>query len=354
MITQDSTSSRPKRVAGLVFILLFGTIWAGGTFVADWFVFRGAVRQVDAEFYATTTGRVTYSGLNEHRGSRGRTDYAPDIKFTYEVAGQAYSGDRYRYGQPYLKRAYAAGVIAEYPEGKEVTVYYNPSDSTDSLLQPGLMGIDLSVALFLMPFNVIAIGLWWAVLNQISARIWPRPAGGAKVTDDGFEVRVRLGGSPMVAVLVTVGVLSLLAIFPVAFATSGTNPPMLLMLVTWGVLVAAGLLVFFIRWSKLISGVQDLVIDDTARTVTLPQTMGRKDNLTIPIASVAGIDLETITKRTSKADTSTSYALTIQFIADNDQKRRERIVAWHDESQARALARWIELRLKGRQATKSS
>jgi hypothetical protein len=158
----------------------------------------------------------------------------------------------------------------------------------------------------------------------------------------------------MVAVLVTVGVLSLLAIFPVAFATSGTNPPMLLMLVTWGVLVAAGLLVFFIRWSKLISGVQDLVIDDTARTVTLPQTMGRKDNLTIPIASVAGIDLETITKRTSKADTSTSYALTIQFIADNDQKRRERIVAWHDESQARALARWIELRLKGRQATKSS
>jgi len=353
MAAQVSTSSLPARKGGLVFILLFGTVWSGFTLTADWFVMRGAVRQVIAEFYATTAGQVMHSGLKEHRDSRGRIDYAPDIKFAYEVAGQAYSGDRYRYSEIYLKRDYAADVIADYPEGKEVSVYYNPSEPADSLLHPGLMGIDLSAAFFLVPFNTIAIAIWWAVLSQLSARIWSRPAGGAKIIDDGFQVRVRFGGSPMVAVLATVGVLSLIGIFPIAYTTGGSNPPMRLMLVAWGTIVTAGLLVFVFQWSKLISGVKDVVIDDMARTVMLPQTMGRKESLMIPIASITGIDLEKITNRTSEGDASTSYVPTVSFTTDDGQKRKERIVKWQDESRARALATWIWLRIQGRQVVEN-
>jgi hypothetical protein len=350
MPVEISTPTLPTRKGGLIFVILFGVVWSGFTLTADWFVFRGAIRQVIAEFYATTTGYITHSGLKEHRGSRGRVDYAPDIKFRYEVAGQAFSGDRYRYGQGYTNDKFAARTIEVFPVGKVITVYYNPNDPADSLLQPGLMGVDLFSALFLVPFNMIVLALWWAVLDRLAARIWKRPAGGARIIDDGFQVRVRLGGSPLVAALVTAGVLGFVSVFPIAFTFGGFNPPMFLMLIVWGVIFTAGLLIFIVKWSKLASGVKDLVIDDMAGTITLPETMGRKESLTIPIASITGFDVERNSTRSSKGTNSTTYVPAIWFAADDGQKRKERIVQWYDEPRAHALATWIGLRIQGRQA----
>lgn len=98
-LDKDPTTAPPTPRGGLIVMILFALVWSGFTFAADWFIFHSAILQVIAESYPTTKGRVTFSGLAEHRSSKGRTSFTPDVRFSYEVAARSFSGDRYRYGQ---------------------------------------------------------------------------------------------------------------------------------------------------------------------------------------------------------------------------------------------------------------
>jgi hypothetical protein len=65
--------------------------------------------------------------------------YTPLVRYSYVVGGQAYAASR-RDMVPYERASYsefekAEAVIAEYPKASEVSVYYNPANPKQSLLE---------------------------------------------------------------------------------------------------------------------------------------------------------------------------------------------------------------------------
>jgi hypothetical protein len=67
-----------------------------------------------------------------------RENFAPSVKYSYEVRGRRYTGQRLRSLQITSSfRGPSERVAEAYPAGKQVTVYVNPLYPTDSVLEPG-------------------------------------------------------------------------------------------------------------------------------------------------------------------------------------------------------------------------
>jgi hypothetical protein len=348
MPTRVSTGLSPQSFVGGCILAVFGLAWSGGVLTFDVVEFSGIYHQLAALSYATTPGRVISSEVKVIRSKRKseRNAYSPNIRFSYEVDGKPYEGNRYRYGQMATADKSAALTVAQYPAGAAVTVYYRPSDPNESLLRPGVMGCDLFVLLFMLPFNVVMLFIWWAFGNQLILRRVKRTAGGARVVDDGFQVRVRLAVfTPVMAAAVTTCVLGFCAIF-IVLLTVGSNPSLEFMFGVWCTLLVAGLLAGIKRAMRLAAGDLDLVIDNMEKTVRLPRGMGRKDVVTVPIANITGVGVETTSKQGAEGETTYRYAPTIFYSTSDGSKFKVPLVEWFDESRARDLASWIGERLQ--------
>jgi hypothetical protein len=341
----ENIGRRPSSLGGAVGMGLFALIWSSLALVFDGFLGWSAYCQIRAQNYATTTGVVTHSEVERHAGGKNTT-YSPNIKYTYTVAGKAYSGDRYRFGTGSSNDSSARRIVDEHPVGKQVPVYYNPDDPAEALLQPGLDGSDLFLAMFLLPFNLVMLAIW----SMLAATAWGRlvgsPAGGAKVWDDGFQVRVRLSQvGPFAFGAVVAGLLAFGATFVVGFGFGGFHPPMPVMLVVWPVILAGGLVGYVgYRW-KLAQGGSDLVIDATARQVTLPRTMGRTTAVVIPMRQIASVEVQRVEKRGSRGSVSYCYVPTIAFTDASGSTCHEKLVEWWGDARAEALATWLRERL---------
>jgi hypothetical protein len=64
--------------------------------------------------------------------------YHAEIKYTYTVGGREYTGEHLRLDSLEVSsEEHARKVTARYPQGASVTVYYNPADPSQALLEPG-------------------------------------------------------------------------------------------------------------------------------------------------------------------------------------------------------------------------
>jgi hypothetical protein len=61
-------------------------------------------------------------------------------------------------------------IVRNYAQGRETTVYYNPTDPAESLLQPGVDGSDLLLLLFLAPWNLMVAAGWLVLVKSAAAR----------------------------------------------------------------------------------------------------------------------------------------------------------------------------------------
>ncbi len=89
-------------------------------------------------------GRVTFSEVQMRRSSSGRggtsTSYYPHVVYEYLVNGNRYQGNRVSVGgqvglgsyQTVLQR-----VSQNYPPGRQLRVYYNPANPSESALEFG-------------------------------------------------------------------------------------------------------------------------------------------------------------------------------------------------------------------------
>src|SRR5437764_2164637 len=84
----------------------------------------------------------------------------------------------------------ARRVVAEYPAGRQVDVHYAAADPADSVLLTGLEGADLFLPMFMTPFNLIMLGIWYVPFSKLLRR--GSRVGNAKLMDDGYESRLRL------------------------------------------------------------------------------------------------------------------------------------------------------------------
>jgi Protein of unknown function (DUF3592) len=95
--------------------------------------------------WSSVLGEVSSTRIVEKVGSRdfdspgsASHTYHPDVRYSYVLNGTDYAGTRRSFADTGASwRGYAEGVLARYPVGKKVTVYYDPQNPRDSILERG-------------------------------------------------------------------------------------------------------------------------------------------------------------------------------------------------------------------------
>jgi hypothetical protein len=82
------------------------------------------------------------------------TNYYPRINYGYLVSGQEYIGNKRVFAgtEKYPSQRKAQNIIDAYPTGLTVTVYYNPANPHQAILEPG-------VQTKMVVFFIIGVGL---------------------------------------------------------------------------------------------------------------------------------------------------------------------------------------------------
>src|SRR5262245_13310882 len=207
-------NTTPKRLGILGTSLGFGVaaVWIGfwtlGTLAFDIGIVRSFIAQVRALGYPTADGVVTASEVEIEHDSDGST-YTPQVAYLYSVARQELTGHRLQYQWSSFGPREARRIVAQYPPGTAVKVYYNPRDPSDSLLLPGLDSGHALIVLFMLPFNIVMLGCWmavWFCLRGTEGRLpW---IVRAKRTPEGLTLRLP-DYSPLTAAAIYAAVASI-------------------------------------------------------------------------------------------------------------------------------------------------
>ncbi|MDP2975717.1 MAG: DUF3592 domain-containing protein [Anaerolineales bacterium] len=98
------------------------------------------------------------------------TSYSPAVKFTYRVAEQEYTGNKITFGfiQGYGNYKKAQAALAHYPLGAQVTVYYNPANPADAVLERKAGGSTISLVLGIV-FILISMCLGCPIIVMIGS-----------------------------------------------------------------------------------------------------------------------------------------------------------------------------------------
>ncbi len=137
----------------VITLFIFGVIAIVLLGLGVWFTrygFRGLIAARASTNWPSTMGKIlsaqvveqkpvgTYSGS----GSR-RIDYRPVLQYSYSIAGKSYGGEHRIFNDDVIvygsiQKAQAA--IRNYPAGKIVQVFYDPSHPAYAVLEPGKAG----------------------------------------------------------------------------------------------------------------------------------------------------------------------------------------------------------------------
>lgn len=325
-------------------LIFFALFWSAITLTFDSFIGHSVFKSVMAKNFASTQGTILSSEVTRHTGSKSTT-YGFGVSYSYRVNGQPYTGDRYRYDRSSSSdSAWAQAAVRDYPAGSQAVVFYDPNNPAESVLKPGVQGSDLFMALFMAPFNVVMIGIWWIAFNQGWQR-WRKPiAGGVKIRVSLQETRVNLSSfSPIAVTLASWGGLAFISIFVIGFAGGGFHPSIPVAGATWLVILLGGIGIGCWNWRNTLRGKYDLVIDELNGTLRLPVGQGRKVERTLSRAEVENVFVETIAKTASKGGTTYYFAPTLRL--GSSPGGTEKLAEWLDETKAQSFADWLRAKL---------
>lgn len=146
-------------VAAIVGVLIL----LNGIFLTVIFFMQRRVNVVSE--WPSTTGTVQTSRIETRSGSDGSTDY-PIVTYSYKVMGQDYQGSRIAPGME-VGGSGAAGVIARYPIGAQVPVYYDPQNPSDAVLEKKAPA-QLWLWIILGAFDCVLCGILPIIYSSLS------------------------------------------------------------------------------------------------------------------------------------------------------------------------------------------
>ncbi|MBV8210959.1 MAG: DUF3592 domain-containing protein [Burkholderiaceae bacterium] len=119
-----------------LFSIVFIAIGAGILYYA-----RGVAAKAKKSLsWPSIEGVISHSAvlMRTQTSSSGNTlMYQADVAYRYKVKGQDYSSSRITLMDYSSTTGHAQDVVARYPDGSTVAVYYNPADPSDAVLEPG-------------------------------------------------------------------------------------------------------------------------------------------------------------------------------------------------------------------------
>lgn len=126
-------------IIGTLIGFLFGVLFTVAGYFVGIVYGKPLLDQAKAsEHWPTAEGTVIRSELDTHR-SDGKTMYKADVAYEYEVQREHFESDRVWFGGGYStnNRSEMQKIVADFPKGTPVTVYYNPDRPADAVLMPG-------------------------------------------------------------------------------------------------------------------------------------------------------------------------------------------------------------------------
>ena len=115
------------------FLILFSLVWLAISLV----VIR---RSLGSKSWPKTIGTVVSTEVKRIVShTADSVSYEPCVKYAYSVRGQQYEADKITVAVTagIRESAGAAAIVAKYPIGHQVTVFYNPADPGDAALVAG-------------------------------------------------------------------------------------------------------------------------------------------------------------------------------------------------------------------------
>lgn len=339
----------------VLFLVFFALFWSSITLVFDVMWTRALIGQARSLGFRAVPGRIISSEVTSHTDEG--TTYGAAIRYTYRVGDHDYTSDRVRFGQMKTSDGqWARAAVAAFRADAACTVYHDPTDPANAVLQTSLNGQDLFFPLFLVPFNAVMVAIWW-VLFLAWGR--PPPAGGARITTLAHQVEVRFVDlSPAAAALAAMGFVAFGLIFVIGF-TGGFSPPRPLMLVAWGVVFAAGVAGFYWTRRRFAGAGPDLLIyaGDGQLTRLRPPTSPdqpatwkvwrqREQPSTppwvVPLERIRGVEMR---ERSHPSGDGTTYdhvvVLLVQATDPAGPVEMHDLAAWTLANRAEAFAAWL-------------
>jgi hypothetical protein len=154
----------------LVFTL-FGLIGLAVLLWGGWLFYYGLASAA----WPTVPGRITQAAVAHSRTdpSRGTlTADSADIRYAYAVGEQQFIGHRLSFGYFYSSNvgSETGDYLLRYSVGKQVTVYYDPGNPAEAVLEPGI-GPSIFILIAIgAGFGFIGLGL--PVLTASEREAW--------------------------------------------------------------------------------------------------------------------------------------------------------------------------------------
>jgi hypothetical protein len=144
-------------IIGFVFLIL------NAIFLSIIFFMRRKMAAVSQ--WPSTMGTVVMSTLEQRSSSEGGYTNYPVVQYSYQVGGQAYQSLKLAPG-PEVGGTGAGKVVARYPAGAQVMVFYNPQNPSDAVLERKAPA-QWVMWLILVIFDCVLCGvvpiIWWAM-----------------------------------------------------------------------------------------------------------------------------------------------------------------------------------------------
>lgn len=151
----------------LIIIAAFGLILV----VLNFFMYRTITETQNREnavrTWPSVTGEVGTSEARTHRHEGHQSAPFPHVTYTYEVDGKTYHSSNIMAGGD-VGGMNVENTLARYPQGAKVTVYYDPQNPKDAVLEPGNKTVSKAIWLMLIAMNIIVcVGGVWAVYSTL-------------------------------------------------------------------------------------------------------------------------------------------------------------------------------------------
>ena len=114
-------------------------------------------REKAVKSWPSVTGKVGISEARIHRTDGHDTDF-PHVSYSYEVNGKTYRSSNILPGGD-IGGVNVESTLARYPKGADVTVYYDPHNPKDAVLEPGKDTASNLLWLMIVLMNMMICGI---------------------------------------------------------------------------------------------------------------------------------------------------------------------------------------------------
>ena len=134
-----------------------------------------AWRAWDSQRWLTTSGTILASAIDFYSNSGGEDVFSAEISYEYApdqpgYEGQILTASRINFGDiSYGDSAVARAIVNRYPVGQTVTVYLNPRNPAEAVLEPGLTGSLVFFPFLGCVFCLIGGACGYRIFNVIQA-----------------------------------------------------------------------------------------------------------------------------------------------------------------------------------------